>query len=204
MTEPPPPAVTEDAGAYTHDGFFLRLGLGIGYGIHSAEADGEDYGTIKGVGIVPELLIGGTVAPGVVLGGGLIGYSFPSPTFEDADGDEFDSDVTAILSTLDFFVNIYPDPKQGLQLQALIGFAVVDVTDNDTDESLFEGGDTPTGPVFGAGIGYEGFVGKEWSVGVMGRVVYAPTSGTISSSLADVEVKVSSVVPSVSFIATFH
>jgi hypothetical protein len=205
MTEPPPPAPVEEAGVHTHDGFFLRLGLGLGYGFVSVTSDDSDGEThAKGVGILPEIMLGGTVAPGVVLGGALLAASFPSPTIENEDGDEADIDVNATFSTVDFFVNIYPDPKQGLQFQALIGYAVFIARDDEDDETLFqnleEEADDPSGVVLGAGVGYEGWVGKQWSVGAMARVMYAP----LSTTLSDVDLSVNVIVPSVSFIATLH
>ena len=108
------------------------------------------------------------------------------------------------LSTLDVFVNYYPDPKSGFQLQAVLGFAVVSVVDEDGD-SLFQDttgdeGSNPTGPVFGGGIGYDGFVSSQWSLGVMGRVLYAPVSTTVGGGDVDLQL----LVPSISFIATLH
>jgi hypothetical protein len=211
MTEPPPPAPPQDTGAFFHDGFFFRMGLGAAYGSATVDREGIDVEeTDRGYGLNIELLFGGTPAPGVVIGGGLIGYSFPDVTRE-IDGEEIPNqlDIRAALSTLDFFVNIYPDPKMGFQLQALLGFAVLSVVDED-DNSAFRDADgddasDPTGPVVGGGIGFEGFVGQQWSLGVMGRVVYAPVSTTVVDPAGDDrDVTVKILAPSVSFIATLH
>jgi hypothetical protein len=207
MTEPPPPPEpAENTSAYNHDGFFFRMGLGLAYGSANVDIEGSDAErTARGFGLNVELLFGGTPAPGLVIGGGLIGYTFPNPT-QEIDGEEVpsDFDITMNLSTIDFFVNYYPDPKSGLQIQALIGFGVFSAVDDDGD-SLFQDtsgdeADNPTGPVVGAGIGYEGFVGQQWSIGVMGRLVYAPVSTTV----VDSDVDVGLLAPSVSFIATLH
>jgi hypothetical protein len=124
---------------------------------------------------------------------------------EDEDGDELNTEVTATLSTLDLFVNYYPDPRSGLQLQALIGFAAASIINDDTDDSIYQddNGDdvTLTGPAVGAGIGYDGWVGDQWSIGVMGRLLYAPVSADLGS---DVSVTLNFIVPSISFIATLH
>jgi hypothetical protein len=204
MTEPPPPpAPPENATAYNHDGFFFRMGLGLAYASAPLEVEGEDAGSAKGAGVSVEFLFGGTPAPGVVIGGGLIGHTFPSPTLEDEDGDEAPFDSTLNLSTIDIFLNLYPDPKQGFQVQALLGFALATLVDDDGDAVFVDPTNDEdvefTGPVVGAGVGYEGFVGQQWSIGVMGRVLYAPLSST-----TDIDATSKVLVPSVSFIATLH
>jgi hypothetical protein len=199
VTEPPP--LEENATAYNHDGFFFRMGIGLAYGTVSLEADGADAGTARGFGVNLEFLFGGTPAPGLVIGGGLLFNSFPNPTLEDEDGDENSSDVTINLTTIDFFVNYYPDPKSGFQIQGLLGFGVGTIID-DEGNNVFDEDDAsdPTGPVLGAGIGYEGFVGEQWGLGVMGRVVYAPLTTTINGF----DIKMNVLAPSVSFIVTLH
>jgi hypothetical protein len=206
VTEPPPPAqATEDTSARNHDGFFFRMGLGVAYANAPLKLDGEDAGKASGFGASVEFLFGGTPAPGLVIGGGLIGHSFPSPTLEDPDGNEDpDFDGTLNLSTVDLFVNFYPDPKSGFQIQGLVGFAVATLVDDNGDNYLDEDSDDFSGPVVGAGIGFDGFVSDQWSLGVMGRVLYAPVSTTVNVLGTDVDADVALVVPSVSFIATLH
>ena len=213
MTEPPPPTPTQDTSAFNHDGFFFRMGIGAAYGMATESYDlpsgipdsAVNEVTAKGAGLTLEFLFGGTPAPGLVIGGGLISYVFPGPNLEDEDGDEIDTDVTATLSTIDLFVNFYPDPKSGFQIQGLVGFGVAAVHNNDDDESVYqdEDGDDVdlTGAVVGAGVGYEGFVSQQWSLGVMGRIVYAPVGADLGS---DVSVSLPFIIPSVSFIATLH
>jgi hypothetical protein len=206
MTEPPPPAPTENATAYNHDGFFFRMGLGLAYASAPLEIDGDDQGSAKGVGVSVEFLFGGTPAPGIVIGGGVIGHNFPDVTLEDEDGDEAPFDASLSFTTVDVFLNLYPDPKQGFQVQALLGIGFAELLNDDGDSAIVDSdGDDVVfvGPVVGAGVGYEGFVGQQWSLGVMGRILYAPLSATLDED-NDIDATTKMLVPSVSFIATLH
>jgi hypothetical protein len=207
MTEPPPPpAPTEDSTVHNHDGFFFRMGLGLAYASAPMEVDGDEFGSAKGFGASVEFLFGGTPAPGIVIGGGLIGHNFPDVTLENADGDEVDIDTSLSFSTIDLFLNLYPDPKQGFQVQAVLGIGFAEAVNEDGDSVIqdSDGEDlTFVGPVVGAGVGYEGFVGQQWSLGVMGRVLYAPLSATINED-PEIDGTVKMLVPSISFIATLH
>jgi hypothetical protein len=204
VTEPPPPAPTENTTAYNHDGFFFRMGIGLAYASAPLDVDGEEFGSAKGFGASVEFLFGGTPAPGIVIGGGVIGHNFPDVTLEDEDGDEAPFDASLSFTTFDIFLNLYPDAKQGFQVQALLGIGVAEVLNEDGD-SVIENADEDAfvGPVVGAGVGYEGFFGQQWSLGVMGRILYAPLSATLSEE-ADIDGTTKMLVPSVSFIATLH
>ena len=57
-----------------HDGFYLRLGAGLGYLVDSVESDtvlgSEFQGSVTGVTEVGEVAVGGGLSPGLFLGGG--------------------------------------------------------------------------------------------------------------------------------------
>jgi hypothetical protein len=205
VTEPPPPAPTENATAYNHDGFFFRMGFGLAYASAPLEIDGNDAGSAKGVGVSVEFLFGGTPAPGIVIGGGVIGHNFPDVTLENDEGEEAPFDASLSFTTIDVFLNLYPDPKQGFQVQALLGIGFAEVLNEDGDSVFEDVADENVfvGPVVGAGVGYEGFVGQQWSLGVMGRILYAPLSATFDED-NDIDATTKMLVPSVSFIATLH
>ncbi len=105
-------------GVHEHDGFFLRLGLGFAYASASGErtlsssnitTDAE----IKGGGALFEFLVGGTPAPGLVIGGGLIGIALSDPDIElDRQNVDYDN-ATASLALIGPFINFYIDPMSG-------------------------------------------------------------------------------------------
>ncbi len=74
-----------------------------------------------------------------------------------------------IFAAMALFVNYYFDPGEGLHLQALAGFSAIDFV---SDEGA-SGGNDPTGFVVGAGVGYDFWIGDEWSIGPFGRFLFA-------------------------------
>src|SRR5258707_1144293 len=67
-----------------HDGVYGRLGAGAAAFSDSVESEplpivGVAKGTIKGIGPALELALGGSVLPGLVVGGGVWLHSLPGP-----------------------------------------------------------------------------------------------------------------------------
>jgi opacity protein-like surface antigen len=179
---PPPPAAAPAGGARTHDGFYFRIGPNFGplIGTAKIEAAGLSGGESDYSGFTygGDLMFGGTPAPGLVSGA------------------EGTADGTLIMAATALFANYYLDPTQGLFFQGLAGFAVVDFVTAGGQSS----GDDPTGFVFGAGAGYDFWIGDEWSVGPLARVVYAPTS----SESGGVTSKFNYLFPSIGVGFTLH
>jgi hypothetical protein len=174
----PAPAEVEDArGVYIHDGFYLSFGLGLGLASGSAEpSDGVLAGEtleVSGLGVLTQLAIGGTVAPGLVIGGGLYGASIPSPEYSaEVGGVSFDDEGEAsAVSQIGPFVAYYFSPGSGGHLFGAPVFSVV--TGGEAKEYSSEIPET-SGTGFGLvlGGGYEFWVGEQWSIGVIGRLQY--------------------------------
>ena len=154
------------AEAMTHDGFYLQLNAGLGYLSASDEFDTS----MSGVSIPAALLIGGTVGP-VALGGGFFGDYAPSPSAS-IDGQDYElEDVTMTLIGIGMFADIYPNPHEGLHFQPFIGWGGLERSYKGDS-----GGSDPTGLVMALGVGYDFWVGNEWSIGPMFRIAYAPMS----------------------------
>jgi len=167
-----PPAYPSKAGAQTHDGFYLRMGLGLGYlsakdklEFSFGNATGGNDVTISGTGVSGEFALGGTVAPGLVLGGASQFGVFPKPKVSSG-GQSVTADNGVVLSSLGFLIDYYIDPKDGFHIQGLVGYATLQSTNSSNNSK------TPSGLALSAGVGKEWWVGDEWSVGILGRVQY--------------------------------
>lgn len=167
-----PPAYPSKAGAQTHDGFYLRMGLGLGYlsakdklefSFGNTTSSGD--ATISGTGVSGEFALGGTVAPGLVLGGASQFGVFPKPKVSSG-GQSVTADNGVVLSSLGFLIDYYIDPKDGFHIQGLVGYATLQSTNSSNNSK------TPSGLALSAGVGKEWWVGDEWSVGILGRVQY--------------------------------
>lgn len=172
------------AEANTHDGFYLQIQVGPGYYSMSAEQAGIEA-SYSGVTLASALQLGGSLAPGIVLGGTLVTDYAPSPSYE-VNGNEpaGTPDFTQYVFAIGPFVDFYPNPNGGLHFQGMLGFGGVE-----TSVDGNAGGNDPTGPVLAVGAGYEWWVGREWSIGAMGRFMYGAFSyedvgfGTIAPAL---------------------
>lgn len=148
----------------THDGFYMQLSTGIGYLSSSTEGDA----TFSGVATPFEALFGGTVGP-VAIGGGIFtDYSLSTSASVGGQSSAFFNDVSMYLVGAEAFGDIYIDPHGGFHIRPFLGYAALQFS--------YQGntGNSPGGPIFGLGVGYDFWVGDEWSIGVLGRFGYAP------------------------------
>jgi hypothetical protein len=155
---------TAVAAPRTHDGFYMQVTGGVGYYKVSGEADASISGlTFPNFG----LMMGGTLAPGLVLGGGFFVDYSSSPSIEQG-GVSGDLGTAQLLLGLGAHADYYLDPaKGGLHFQGFLGWGGLEETEG-------TGGSDPTGLVIALGAGYDWWIGDEWSVGVLGRLAYAP------------------------------
>jgi hypothetical protein len=156
-----------------HDGFYLQLQAGLGYLSSTAKADmgplGEVKMTYKGLSLDTALLMGGSPIPGLAIGGALMTDYVPSPKVSQEGNSASLDDVKLYLVGIGPFVDFYPDPTKGLHFQAMVGWGGLEASYQGN-----AGGSDPTGLVMNVGGGYDFWVGDETSLGVMGRLGYAP------------------------------
>lgn len=158
------------AAPMTHDGFYLSMEAGLGYLNSSVESALGDE-SLSGMTFSSGLLMGGTVGP-VVIGGGFLYDNAFSPAYK-VNGNEPPGDLDLSLYLISFgaFVDVYPDPTDGLHFLGFVGWGGLEFS---------RGGDVsgsdPTGILFTLGGGYDFWVGDEWSVGPLARFTYAPLS----------------------------
>lgn len=181
-TTPPPPV--PPAGAYTHDGFYFRAGTGLGVMTENLRSQdstvygGRVKGDSTGFATVSELAFGGTVTRGFVLGGGIYTAQLISSTFhvskDSADVPPAELDPERRNFTLvGPFVDWYFNEHRGLHLQLAIGFATLSAVrvgsvpwEEDNPYHAAGGG-------IMVGLGYEWWVGREWSIGALARITGA-------------------------------
>jgi hypothetical protein len=176
-------------GAERHDGFYLRLALGIG-GLaldrktedELFENDPDSQSSIGGVGGVFELSIGGTPAEGLVIAGTLLTHSVADPTVQFDGGEEVELSDPLVFALLGATVDYYPNAHGGFHFGGTLGPALAVV-------ERPEG----TGDIGGAGIGlsalagYDWWIGDEWSLGVLGRLSAARVRGKPTETVGNTE-----------------
>ena len=168
-----------EAGAHVHDGFYFRVASS--FGVYDERLQSEELvtgGTIearnRGMAAVSDLAIGGTVAPGWVIGGGIYSLDLIASTFRTSEDsvatvvpDELDPGLRS-LALIAPFVDWYPNVHGGFHAQAALGLATLTprllghpATDNSEYLALGAG--------LIIGTGYEWWVADEWSIGVLGQ-----------------------------------
>lgn len=104
-----------DRTSHRHDGFYLNYAIGGDSTTGAVTADPEPEGTpdsrVTGGGIASQILVGGTPAPGLVVGGGSYSVVLPRAVLK-TDGTRVSHDVVT-LSSLGPFVAYYVDPRRG-------------------------------------------------------------------------------------------
>lgn len=158
---------------HNHDGFYLRVGLGLGHaGGTVTSGSGGPSTSISANGLPIEFMLGGTVSPGLVIGGGFSGGAYLNPTI----GGTSTEKSQLNLSTFGPFLDWYFDPKAGLHAQVLVGFARMAVK--------YDGNSSSEGDSTGAGVslgfGNDWWVADQVSFGVMGRLDYYSVKAPVS------------------------
>jgi hypothetical protein len=170
------------SGEKQHDGFYLRMSLGAQYAgfnrnvkadsasVAGYEADSE----VNGGGATGELSIGGTPARGLVLAGSLFWGNIINPVIKSDDRPDLELDGLFQFSILGFTVDYYLDAESGFHLGATLGGAVAGAPL--PEESLFDaiGG---WGGALALSTGYDWWVGNQWSLGILGRLIFAGVRG---------------------------
>jgi len=165
----------------------LRAASGFGayeeslFADDASEYGGDVEGRTVGFASLGELTIGGTIAPGLVLGGGAYTAQLLSAHFKlarDSDGappSELDPELRT-LALFGPFLQWYPNARRGFHVEAALGFAAIT-----SDSGGSRGFEEPDYQAIGAGLvlgsGYEWFIADEWSIGVLGRMMAAVVTG---------------------------
>jgi hypothetical protein len=141
-----------------HDDFYLRMTAGPTLS-HFDFSDGPPgTGAITETGGSLDLRIGGTPAAGLVVGGGL--------WLGGADTDEWrgeNSERGSVgMVAMGPFIDYFPDPDKGFHFGGMLGLGGMGLDiDGVTEEAKAAGGGA-----FGTWVGYDFWLGPEWSLGV--------------------------------------
>jgi len=165
----PEPAAPVDRKFRQHEGFYVRLDVGLGT-LLSAKVDvpGDELSS-SGLTLNYDLLIGGSPAPGFTIGGGVLGGLQLSGDWEFESGVTGSGDLVTLL--IGPFADGFPDSKGGWHFGGLAGLArtAFDAPGDDSDEDAFGFG----GAFWG---GHDIWVAPEWSVGGLLRLDALRTS----------------------------
>ena len=174
----------QGAGGYhLHDGFFMRGAIFGGYLRDKFEAEGDSFfrirsGTTRGAAFGLELAVGGAIAPGWILAGGLVASWGVGSTVDlvvDDPAHEVELGAQS-MGALVAITNVYPDPRGGLYFEAGGGPArfAVSQTERQGDWNTAQGS---TGWSVLAGVGYDVWTGPQNSVGLQVRGVFGRFDG---------------------------
>lgn len=185
---------------YRHDGFYFRLGLGAGYGRANVDTE-RGEALARGFGAALELSLGGTLSDGLVIGGGLfaVGMGPVRWEFEESlnDVEEGGSGSIGLLGVL---LDYYPSDTDGLHFQGALGIGTMGFEKHEENFPLEElaGG----GGGLMLGVGYEWWVGKQWSLGGVARVLVV--SAALRGEESDEDFDARGIAPALLFVATHH
>lgn len=152
---------------YTHDRFYMRIGVGAAYTLdrfeRSRASEAETFKELgRGFGVATELAFGGTPTAGLVVGGGIYGgHAFSLKAYEgQRELASWESVNTVLVGP---FLDYYPEPASGVHIQGALGPALIEFDDGQRADA------------FGimVGLGHEWFFAPQWSVGVLGRILLA-------------------------------
>ena len=178
------PEGESDPTARTHDGFYLRLSLGGG-AMKAKFSGGDKAPDAEGSGgaVMLDVLLGGTPAPGLVVGGG---YQFDMAQHADY---KFGSSSTGsggavVRGVVGPFVEWFPDRHGGFSTGLLLGYTVL-ALQTPTIRILGTeiGGDVTTLGIGGnIWLGYAHWLSRQWSLGLEARGGLASTKNRDDSS----------------------
>jgi hypothetical protein len=179
-----------------HDGFYLRLGLGLGYGGAVVSSDSKTIGDyrFRGGGGALDVWLGGTPVPGLAMGAALSGLGLSSSE-RSVDGNNVSGNVSGSTGLLAYFVDAFPNPERGLHFGGALGLAsgAAQVAASTRE---FRG----AGVGLQAWAGYDFWVAPQWSLGGTLRFVGSVTR----QDDAGVAYQASLGVATLSFTALYH
>ncbi|HMA94729.1 MAG TPA: hypothetical protein VKP30_18695, partial [Polyangiaceae bacterium] len=184
-----------DGGALRkRDGFFFRFSFGLGPAWYSTRFKGQGHWSAYDQSVQYQLLAGGSIAEGLVVGGGatlnLMGNPRVKGRLDSANHLE-----NVVVGQLQSFVTYYPARNLGFNLLGSIGYCVL--ASHFSDASW---GDDAAGLTVAGGVGYQFQVSPRWSLGFQLQLSYA-----IAAEAGPVKVDSATVfIPAFGFATTYY
>lgn len=174
----------------------MSLGAGAIRSTWESEAASVANTEVNGGGIALDLLLGGTPTPGLVIGGGFLLNAASKPEAEPETGPSQEIEGNLNTGMLGVFIDGYFDPSGGFHLGGMLGIASYAIVfDDDDQEDIEQGGG---GAAFW--VGYDAWVGDDWSIGGLLRLTGQSTNQTRD----DVDEQASAGTLSILFTALYH
>jgi hypothetical protein len=158
-----------------HDGFYFRIASGFSVLDERLESDDVAGSNIearsRGIAHLSDLALGGTVAPGWVVGGGIYSLDLVASTLRTSESsvEPIPAEVDPGLRSLSLFapfVDWYPNVRGGFHAQAALGLATL-VPRVFGHSATSQSDYAAVGGALLLGTGYEWWVADEWSIGVL-------------------------------------
>jgi hypothetical protein len=181
----PAEGAASPTGAYRHDGFYLRMGIGLAYGLIKGSGTlvlapgdpGSDTTlTYKGWGPAFELLIGKAVGRGFVAGAGVVGQRIWEPKVTKEFTLRVRSDATydhlgegsINVGLVGPFLDWFPREDGGLHFGAMVGAALLGIAQGHTGVA---------GSLWG---GYDFWISSQWSLGIVACIAALQSAHSLS------------------------
>jgi hypothetical protein len=157
------------------------MALGGGFMSDASTLEGPTYkGKVDASGgaVALEVAIGGALSPGLILAG-----TYTAHTVGDAKLTHDTRTQGAAtyrpahdpgLTMLGAMIDVYPSPKGGFHLGGALGLASLRVR---ADEDDLSSSNAQNGFGLAPHVGYEWWVANYWGLGVLGRFIFARTTG---------------------------
>ena len=163
-TESSPQDAPPPKGFHTHDGFFLRMGYGLGYQSASASADGVDL-SIGGVANNLTIAMGGAVAENVIVHAEVFGGTAPGPTIQSGRGlAKTGDDVKITFAGIGPGMTVYNSANTFIS--GSVGLGRIGLSQNG------EMARTNFGVGCNLLFGKEWWVSQDWGLGLAGQFYY--------------------------------
>lgn len=173
-------------GHFVHDGFYLRVAGGLGGASdkltgsarNNEGASGSLDGTVSGFAPATEVALGYTLFRGWVFGFAIDTLTIPRASATLAEGVSSFRFKTSQSAHYGLLIDYYPDPLRGFHVQASGGIASYIMGQGDANDPPAM---APPHAALGfgcmLGVGNQWWVDRDWSVGVLPRLLLAWTNG---------------------------
>lgn len=192
----------EPRNRHFHDGFYLRMSVGFGGLWTSSSVSKSDASSdVSGSGGSLDIMAGGTPAPGLVVGGGLLLQEAFNPAVPQPKGQVINGFDPGTINSLPFgmlgpMIDAFPNPSGGFHFGGLLGLAQLGLKDNQ--------GNSSGGVGLAAWAGYMWWASSQWSVGGLLRASAAWTGRKVGDEPNQFDVRDNTRALNLMFSAAFH